>query len=80
MAEAVLKVVGKRRVPHAMSIIGYIVSIPVFCDSGFVILSPLNKALSKRAGISLAVTAVALSIGRTLLFHQLLGQLLLPLI
>ena len=63
MAEAVLKVVGKRRVPHAMSIIGYIVSIPVFCDSGFVILSPLNKALSKRAGISLAVTAIALSTG-----------------
>ncbi|ADT83789.1 D-glycerate transporter [Thermococcus barophilus MP] len=63
MAEAVLKIVGKHRVPHAMSIIGYIVSIPVFCDSGFVILSPLNKALSKRAGISLAVTAVALSTG-----------------
>jgi len=63
MAEAVLKVVGKRRVPHSMSIIGYIVSIPVFCDSGFVILSPLNKALSKRAGISLAVTAIALSTG-----------------
>jgi|Wag4MinimDraft_2_1082648.scaffolds.fasta_scaffold00028_3 GntP family gluconate:H+ symporter len=63
MAEAVLKVVGKKRVPHAMSIIGYIVSIPVFCDSGFVILSPLNKALTKRAGLSLAVTAVALSTG-----------------
>ncbi len=63
MAEAVLKVVGRKRVPLAMSIIGYIVSIPVFCDSGFVILSPLNKALTKRAGISLAVTAIALSTG-----------------
>lgn len=63
MAEAVLNVVGKKRVPHAMSIIGYIVSIPVFCDSGFVILSPLNKALTKRAGLSMAVTAVALSTG-----------------
>lgn len=63
MAEAVLKVVGRKRVPLAMSIIGYIVSIPVFCDSGFVILSPLNKALTKRSGLSLAVTAIALSTG-----------------
>ena len=63
MAEAVLNAIGKKRVPLAMSIIGYIVSIPVFCDSGFVILSPLNRALSKRAGISLSVTAIALSTG-----------------
>ncbi|NJD98217.1 GntP family permease [Thermococcus sp. LS1] len=63
MAEAVLKVIGKNRVPHAMSIIGYIVSVPVFCDSGFVILSPLNKTLTKRAGLSMAVTAIALSTG-----------------
>ena len=63
MAESVLKVTGKKNVPLAMGIIGYIVSIPVFCDSGFVILTPLNKALSKRAGISLAVSAIALSLG-----------------
>lgn len=46
-----------------MTIIGYMISIPVFCDSGFVILSPLNKALTKRAGLSPAVTAIALSTG-----------------
>jgi GntP family gluconate:H+ symporter len=48
-----------------MSIIGYFVSIPVFADSGFVILSSLNKALSKRAKISLAGSAIALSLGLT---------------
>ncbi|WP_448374838.1 GntP family permease [Fervidobacterium sp.] len=63
MAESVLKVTGKKNVPLAMSIIGYIVSIPVFCDSGFVIISPLNKALTKRANLSLAATAIALSLG-----------------
>jgi GntP family gluconate:H+ symporter len=63
MAETVLKVVGEKRPALAMSIIGYITSIPVFCDSGFVILSALNKALAKRAGISMAVMAVALSTG-----------------
>jgi len=51
----------KKRSALAMSIIGYVTSIPVFCDSGFVILSPLNKALAKRAGIPLATMAVALS-------------------
>ena len=46
-----------------MSIMGFVVSIPVFCDSGFVILSALNKALTKKAGITLASTAIALSLG-----------------
>ncbi|MFB0554506.1 MAG: GntP family permease, partial [Phycisphaerae bacterium] len=44
-------------------IIGYIVSIPVFCDSAFVILCPLAKALSRKVKISLAASAVALSLG-----------------
>lgn len=65
MAEWVLKVVGKKRVPLAMSIIGYFVSIPVFADSGFLLLSPLNKSLSKKAGISLAGSTVALALGLT---------------
>jgi GntP family gluconate:H+ symporter len=63
MAESVLKIVGEKKSPFAMNIIGFIVSIPVFCDSGFVILSTLNKALSKKTGISLAVIAVALATG-----------------
>jgi GntP family gluconate:H+ symporter len=62
LAESILKKIGKKRIIPAMGIIGYIVSIPVFADSGFVILSPLNKALTKRAGISLAGTAIVLSL------------------
>ena len=63
MAETVLKWVGAKRPALAMSIIGYITSIPVFCDSGFVILSALNKSLSKKSGVSMAVMATALSTG-----------------
>ena len=63
IAEKVLKVIGKKRVPLAMGIVGYFVSIPVFADSGFILLSPLNKSLTKKANISLATTAVALSLG-----------------
>lgn len=65
LADRILKVIGQKHVPLAMAIIGYFVSIPVFADSGFVILSPLNKALSKRAKISLAGPAIALGLGLT---------------
>ncbi|MEJ2615456.1 MAG: SLC13 family permease [Ignavibacteriaceae bacterium] len=63
MAGKILKIIGEKRVTIAMGIIGYFVSIPVFADSGFILLSPLNKSLSKKAGISLAGSAVALSLG-----------------
>ncbi len=63
LAEVVLRIIGKKRVHAAMGIVGYIVSIPVFADSGFIILSPLNKSLSKRAGLSIVGTATALILG-----------------
>ncbi len=63
IARSILKVVGKKRVPTAMGIIGYFISIPVFADSGFILLSPLNKSLAKKAGITLAGSTVALAIG-----------------
>lgn len=63
IARSILKVVGKKRVPTAMGIIGYFISIPVFADSGFILLAPLNKSLAKKAGITLAGSTVALAIG-----------------
>ena len=63
LAEAALRLTGRKNVPGAMGLVGYVVSMPVFCDSGFVILSPLNKALAHRARITLASGAIALSLG-----------------
>lgn len=63
MAEVVLRVIGNKRPQLAMSIIGYIVSIPVFCDSGFIILTSLKKALAKRAKVAIASMSVALATG-----------------
>lgn len=63
MADHVLKKVGPRRPALAMNIIGWVVSVPVFCDSGFVILSSLNKTLARRSGVPMATMAVALSAG-----------------
>ncbi|HLR32765.1 MAG TPA: GntP family permease [Fodinibius sp.] len=63
IADLVIRGIGKARSALAMSITGAIVSIPVFCDSGFVILSPLNRTLASESKQSLATFAVALSMG-----------------
>jgi GntP family gluconate:H+ symporter len=63
LADKILKWVGEKRAPISLSITGFIVSIPVFCDSGFIVLSSLKKALAKRAGIPMIVLSVALATG-----------------
>ena len=71
LAGGTLKFVGKKNVPLALSLIGAIISIPVFCDSGFIILAPLAKALTKQAKISFAAGAMALSLG-LILTHSII--------
>lgn len=63
LAERILKRVGEKRSPEAMGITGYVVSIPVFCDSGFIVLSSLMRSIRKRSGLPIAVLAVALASG-----------------
>lgn len=63
IAKYILKLIGDKKSPLAMNLTGVLVSIPVFCDSAFIILSSLNKALSKKTGISAVVFVVALSTG-----------------
>jgi len=63
MADCVVKVVGKNHPEAAMLIMGWIVSIPVFCDSGFVVLNPIRKALVQRTRKSSVACTVALSMG-----------------
>ena len=63
MADLVVKMVGKKNPELAMLIMGWIVSIPVFCDSGFVILNPIRKALVRRTAKSSVACTVALSMG-----------------
>ena len=63
MANSILKVVGKKNSVVAMGAMGYVTGIPVFCDSGFVVLSPISRALAEQSGTSLAVMATALSGG-----------------
>lgn len=63
MANAILKLVGEKNSVVAMGAMGYVTGIPVFCDSGFVVLSPISRALAQQSGLSLAVMGTALSGG-----------------
>ena len=63
MADTILKAVGPKHPGLAMSIIGWFVSIPVFCDSGYVILSALRKSVTRKAKVSATMMSVALATG-----------------
>jgi GntP family gluconate:H+ symporter len=63
MANVVIRVLGNRFPTLTISIIGYFVSIPVFCDSGYVILNSLKESLAKRTTTSPVAMSVALATG-----------------
>ncbi|WP_025763888.1 GntP family permease [Dyadobacter tibetensis] len=63
VADVILQRFGKRSPTLAMAIIGAFVGIPVFCDSGFIILHKLNRIVALRTGKSLGTVALALSGG-----------------
>ena len=63
LADMVVKLVGQKNPELAIELMGWVVSIPVFCDSGFVILDPIRKALVKKTGTSSVAMTVALSAG-----------------
>jgi len=63
MAETVIKVLGPRFPTLTMSIVGAVVSVPVFCDSGYIILNSLKESLTERLKVSSVAMSVALATG-----------------
>src|SRR5665213_1900205 len=63
LASALLRKLGNKRAPWAMSITGFIAGLPIFCDSGFIVLSGLNRSIAKRTGIPVAVMTSSLATG-----------------
>ncbi len=63
ISECVVKWIGPKHPELAMLIMGWIVSVPVFCDSGYVILNPIRRALARRTQHKAAALAVCLSAG-----------------
>lgn len=69
MAYSFIRWLGSKREEWAMAITGYIVSVPIFCDSAFVILNPLVRALSRNTGKSVLTLGIALAGGLMLTHH-----------
>jgi len=63
MAASILKLVSQKRSSLALSVTGFIVGLPIFCDSGYIVLSGINRSLIKRTGVAVATMSISLASG-----------------
>jgi GntP family gluconate:H+ symporter len=63
MARTFIRLFGKGREHIALAVTGFIVSIPIFCDSAFIILFPIAKAISQKTRKNLVILAGCLAAG-----------------
>lgn len=63
IAQRVLSFIGEKSVTLAMMITGWILSIPVFGDSAFIMLNPISKSLSFKGKVPYIATTIALTLG-----------------
>ncbi len=61
MANFILRSVKEKNAAMAISITGFIIGLPIFCDSGFIILNGLNHSLVSRTHYKMPVMATALA-------------------
>jgi gluconate:H+ symporter, GntP family len=69
IARSFVRALGRGREPWAMGGTGALVSIPVFCDSGYVIMNPLARSVARRKRAGYVTLALALGCGMTLTHH-----------
>ena len=69
LARWFVNVLGRGREAWAMTGTGAVVSIPVFCDSGYVIMNPLARSIARRRRAGYVTLALALGCGMTLTHH-----------
>ena len=65
IAEKILDWIGQKAVTKAMLLSGYILSIPVFGDSTFIMMNPISKSLSLKSKVPYAATTIAVALGAT---------------
>lgn len=70
MANSFIKLFGSKKEEEALAASGFVTSLSIFCTSGFIILSPLVKGLSKKTGKSVVSLGIALA-GGLLMSHAL---------
>jgi GntP family gluconate:H+ symporter len=63
IANYILNRTGQKNASLAMSITGFVVGLPIFCDSGFIVLSGVNKSLARKSRTPMIVMATSLATG-----------------
>ena len=62
IARFFLKRTGDKKAPSAMAITGFITGLPIFCDSGFIVLSGICKSLAQSSKTAITVIAPVLAV------------------
>ena len=65
IADRIVKWIGERKLPWAMGITGYLVSIPVFVDVAYILLQPVTESLSVKSKKPVLYIGLALTAGLT---------------
>jgi gluconate:H+ symporter, GntP family len=61
IARFILSKTGESRSAQALGITGFIAGVPIFCDSGFIILSGLAKSFSSKSKLAMPFMATVLA-------------------
>ncbi|MEM6766960.1 MAG: GntP family permease [Bacteroidota bacterium] len=65
LAQYVVKQVGEKKLPWAMGITGYMVSIPVFVDVAYILLQPVTESLAVKSKKPVLYIGLSLAAGLT---------------
>jgi GntP family gluconate:H+ symporter len=63
IAYAILKLTGKKNAGIAIHTTGFVTGIPIFCDSGFIVLQGINRSLIETTGKPMIFMASVLAAG-----------------
>ncbi|MDA9699542.1 SLC13 family permease, partial [Flavobacteriaceae bacterium] len=63
MVNTFISSLGIRNIPISLNIIGFIISIPVFCDAAFILMSSIVKDLSKITKKNIIFLSICLATG-----------------
>lgn len=61
IANYILSKTGEKRSAEAIGITGFLTGLPIFCDSGFIILSGLARSFSRKSAIAMPFMATVLA-------------------
>ncbi len=61
IATYLLSKTGEKKAPVALGITGFLAGLPIFCDSGYIILSGLAKSFSAKTRIAMPYIAIVLA-------------------